>query len=345
MPEMDGETLAERLQEVKAAKNLPLVMLTSLGAKPKGHSTKYFEAYLAKPVKPSLLFNTLLQLFPTKKNRTESVRESVNSAFQLPKIRVLVADDNNSNQRVAQLSLERLGLRAETVADGNEVLQALIRYPYDVILMDVHMPEVNGLEATRRIRSRPPTSPQPYIIAVTANATVQDRKRCLDSGMDDYISKPYRLRDLKRALQRYATRDTSTGRLDNEFDSVTISQSSQPVFDTSALTRLAEMLGTQDRRKVEAFIDKCLPELASLLARTKAAAEKNSMNELVRALHSLKGNARVLGANRLAERVLNVESSMDDGGLDVAASRIRELETAHEHFLGTLAKVREEWTD
>ncbi|MGB1277374.1 MAG: response regulator, partial [Nannocystaceae bacterium] len=344
-----------RLRKRKASKDLPLVMLTSLALQSTEDSRELFEAFLIKPVKPSRLYNELHQIFSERKKGTPEVITTAQAAvdFEIPKIRVLVADDNNSNQRVAQLSLERLGLRADTVGNGVEVLDALQRHPYDVILMDVHMPELDGVEATRKIRSTIQPDKQPYIIAVTANATVQDRAECLESGMNDYISKPYRLLDLRRVLRRYVVSLEKAGRIPVSIagasaqsggdTQVTPHAEQQSELTTEALPRLMEMLDTEDKRKVGEFIDEYLPELKALLDRARAASETSAVGDLTRALHSLKGNARTLGASELAVSAKMVESSVTAGDLAGVSEKIRNLEELYQQFIRTLARIRKDW--
>ncbi|MGB1275348.1 MAG: response regulator, partial [Nannocystaceae bacterium] len=202
-----GLLLAEKIHKTAHYESLPLVMLTPLGPRKRHPLMANIRAFLSKPVKPSRLFETLTSVLTPGSHsgatptHTGGLAAAIEPGFRSD-LRVLLADDNLNNQRVAQLSLERLGLRADAVADGVEVLDALRTRAYDIVLMDVHMPEMDGLEATRQIRANTKTV-QPYIIAVTANATVQDRELCLGAGMDDYMSKPYRLRDLRRILRRY----------------------------------------------------------------------------------------------------------------------------------------------
>jgi CheY-like chemotaxis protein len=130
----------------------------------------------------------------TSKSRT--VR---NMADQLP-LRILLAEDNAINQKVAQHILDRLGYSTDVAANGLEVLDALSRQAYDVVLMDMHMPEMDGMEATRLVRKRFPQSQQPAIIALTADAMQGDRERCLAAGMDNYLSKPLRIEELSEVL-------------------------------------------------------------------------------------------------------------------------------------------------
>jgi CheY-like chemotaxis protein len=167
---------------------------------------KLFNAAVTKPVKPSQLFDLLAGIFK------EAEPASTSPIKIVPKIvverlgqsaRVLLAEDNLVNQKVAVHMLAALGFRPDVAANGLEVLDALNRQAYDIILMDVQMPEMDGLEATRRILGgQPDPSKRPWIIALTANAVHGDREICLAAGMDDYISKPIKKEDLAAAFGR-----------------------------------------------------------------------------------------------------------------------------------------------
>ena len=202
MPEMDGQMLAQEIRRLRSPAQLPLVLLSSLGQR---ETDGLFNAALTKPVKPSQLFDAMTQIF--WRGRTEPAPEV---AAPLPVSesvrhgeRLLLAEDNAVNQRVALHMLRNLGFRADVAANGHEVLDALHRQPYDIILMDVQMPEMDGLEATRSIvHSYPDAATRPWIIALTANAMQGDREMCLAAGMNDYISKPIRLGELSAALAR-----------------------------------------------------------------------------------------------------------------------------------------------
>ena len=208
MPEMDGLTLAEEIRCEPNSGELPLILLTSLGQHDQDERLQEFVAFLTKPVKPSQLYNTLSEVFSGKpgeqpEQRYASPEESGfedNMAKRLP-LRILLAEDNSINQRLALLTLERLGYRADVVGNGLEVLDALQLHSYDVILMDVQMPEMDGLEATRQIHKEFQAEARPHIIAVTANVMQGDREECLAAGMDDYIGKPFEVQELVEALK------------------------------------------------------------------------------------------------------------------------------------------------
>jgi signal transduction histidine kinase/DNA-binding response OmpR family regulator len=207
MPGMDGVQLADAIRACRSAQELPCILLTSLGKRGEDRDSSKFAVGLSKPIKASQLYDALIGIVDVSVTHPTSVppRPKIDSrmAERLP-LRLLLAEDNVVNQKVALLMLRRLGYRADVVGNGLEVLDALERQPYDLVLMDVQMPELDGLETTRRICRDWPPAQRPRIIAMTANAILGDRELCLDAGMDDYISKPVRIEELIRALERAA---------------------------------------------------------------------------------------------------------------------------------------------
>jgi PAS domain S-box-containing protein len=203
MPEMDGLSLAQNIQANLATKKLPLIMLTSLGKRPEDEEQARFAAYLTKPIKASLLYECLLGIF---EDAPAAIKQGDTRPLFDPQmgnrhpLRILLAEDNIINQKVATSILDKLGYRADLAANGFEVLDALGRQEYDLILMDIQMPEMDGEEATRRIRAEWPREKQPHIIAMTANALEGDRERYLKMDIDAYISKPIRVEDLISGL-------------------------------------------------------------------------------------------------------------------------------------------------
>ena len=218
MPEMDGISLAEAIRTLPDMQEIPLIMLTGVylspGERLQQTSVK-FAAWLQNPIQPLILYNTLVQtLGHTPKPVVQpSPKEpiKIDNPQERPAIaplRILLAEDNTVNQQVALLLLKKFGYRADVVSNGEEVLQALEHADYDVILMDVEMPEMDGLTATRLIRERSSRWTSPWIIAVTAYSMLGDREKCLEIGMNDYISKPIRINELKEALEN-ATKQCS----------------------------------------------------------------------------------------------------------------------------------------
>jgi signal transduction histidine kinase/DNA-binding response OmpR family regulator/CHASE3 domain sensor protein len=204
MPEMDGVALAREIRGLPAGRKLPLVFLSSLGRRESGADDLEISAFLTKPLKPSALFNALVGVLASR-STTHAESPSESAATQLTtsdsQLRILIAEDNAVNQKLALRLLERLGYTADLAENGLEAIAALERQPYNVILMDVQMPEMDGLEATREIRNRWSSGERPYIIAMTANAMQGDRELCIEAGMDDYVSKPINRDELARALK------------------------------------------------------------------------------------------------------------------------------------------------
>ena len=204
MPEMDGAMLADEIGRDSALENTQLVLLTSASTAP---ACKRLAARLSKPVKPSALFQCLsrLQHGEAKGQEVKGPSPAPSEARDV-RGRILIAEDNPVNQRVARLQVRKFGYEADVVANGEEALSALERLPYSLVLMDCHMPGMDGYEATRELRRRENGARRIPVIAMTANAYASDRQNCLDAGMDDYISKPVSLEDLGQVLTRWAGR-------------------------------------------------------------------------------------------------------------------------------------------
>jgi CheY-like chemotaxis protein len=202
MPEMDGVALAGEVRRRNAA--LPLVLFSSLGRHETGADSGLFSAYLAKPVRQSHLHDTLVGLLakdlaPKAATATAKPTLDPGMAARHP-LRILLAEDNVVNQKLALRILQQMGYRADLAGNGLEAVESVQRQTYDVVLMDVQMPEMDGLEAARAICARWGPGQRPRIVAMTANAMQGDRELCLASGMDDYLTKPIRVERLVEAL-------------------------------------------------------------------------------------------------------------------------------------------------
>ena len=201
MPEIDGLTLAIQIRKNPAIANVPLIMLTCTNQRDEVKKALDigFISYLVKPVKPTRLLDTIMNIVGSQ-SKINNSQIAINE--ELPaitnkntsKLKLLLAEDNLVNQKVFLKQLQNLGYQADAVANGQEVLELLDKIPYDLIFMDCQMPILDGLAATKEIRRRPVSSfakhQQPVVIAITANAMKEDQKICSDAGMDDYLSKP-----------------------------------------------------------------------------------------------------------------------------------------------------------
>lgn len=203
MPGMSGYELAEQIRKYRSKENLPIVLLTSVDEQGRNLDALGIAGVLSKPVKTTPLFNVLCRILGESRetNPGPIAKGEKPMGVEFP-LRILLAEDNPVNQRVAELLLQRLGYRVTIVANGLEVLTALETSDFDVILLDIQMPEMDGFETAREICRRFPANKRPWMIALTAHAIEGDRDECLAAGMDDYLSKPIGRETLAQALTK-----------------------------------------------------------------------------------------------------------------------------------------------
>jgi signal transduction histidine kinase/CheY-like chemotaxis protein len=205
MPGMDGAQVVAALRAMPNLKVPPIVLLTSRGEQ-QNFAKLSVVAQMTKPVKPRELHSAILEILNLRASAAIEPAKLVSGydrdfARRHP-LHILIAEDNAVNRKVVLAMLERLGYRADCVGNGLEALQSLARQPYDLVLMDMQMPELDGIEATKRFRAIAPGDTPPYILALTANVRKEDYQACLDAGMQDFLSKPVRIDDLMAALAR-----------------------------------------------------------------------------------------------------------------------------------------------
>ncbi|MBI4325815.1 MAG: response regulator, partial [Chloroflexi bacterium] len=327
MPGMDGLTLARAIKADPVIAATRLIMLTSLGHRLEAGELRAagIAAFLIKPVRQSELFNCLVTVLTeagpplaTQRHAAVTAGEAVPAPSPLPlkPWRVLVAEDNVVNQKVAVRQLQKLGYPVDVVANGLEVLEALERIHYDVVLMDCHMPEMDGYEATRHMRSRA-NGDQPAhnghrngnrsaeanravrIIAMTANAMQSDREKCLEAGMDDYISKPVQIQELQAALERWTPSRKPSAE----------AAPAVPVVNSRALAGLRELREPGEPDPVPECIDLFLEHTALSLADLRRNLCAQDCAGLRHVAHSLKGSCGNLGAERMAALCRELEQS------------------------------------
>jgi CheY-like chemotaxis protein/HPt (histidine-containing phosphotransfer) domain-containing protein len=296
-------------------------MLTSLGRrealKDSEETAAYFTAFLTKPIKPSQLFNALAGIFSDQPKRVQPMEKTTAQLFdssmgQRHPLHILLAEDHPTNQKLALRILDRLGYRADVAANGLEVLAALERQHYDVVLMDMQMPEMDGLETTRRIRQNELEHDDEHlrIVAMTANAMQGDRELCLAAGMDDYVSKPIRVELLVDALERVKAHEHH----DEEGaggNNVAGGLTADSILDPTALANLREVVG-DDAFMVE-LIETFLTDAPKLIKDMETAVAQNDAALLRLSAHSLKSNSADFGAKDLHKLCVRLEGLGKEG--------------------------------
>ena len=309
MPVMSGIELAAELRRRPATRELPMLLLTSLGRRPAPSDALGLQQ-LTKPVKAAALRTSVaVALGGARWPMSTAVGPA-----PARRLRVLVAEDNVVNQRIATLLLEQLGHHADIAANGLEAVRSASITPYDVVLMDVQMPVLDGLEATRRLRAQLPAGHQPHIIAMTANALAEDQEQCLAAGMDDYLAKPVRREELAAALGRAGRGSSLPG------DWVP----GPPVLDPSVLSSLAARLADRAPEVLATLFDTWRRETEQHLAELEQAVTAGAAADVARLAHSLRGSSAALGAIRLAAACGEVERAVRSGGaVDLRAAQAR----------------------
>ncbi len=357
MPAMDGLELANRLRAVRP--ELPLVLYTSLGGAEA--TDPVFSGVLAKPVKQSQLFDMLVSVLTDAdvlgagdEPSTDDGGAPETKLGERHPLRILLAEDNTVNQQIAILVLESMGYRADIASNGLEALESVRELPYDVVLMDVQMPEMDGLEATRRIRAEhasPDGSPgEVHIVAMTANAMQGDREACLDAGMNDYLAKPIRPEELAAALeatpQRSAGADApsepgATPATDGAARSAATTQdedvhAAETAIDEVALDRLRAI--APDDAAFGQLIASFASNGASTLAQLVDAAGAGKVADVTRFAHTLKSNAASFGAVDLADRCSGLEAQARAGSIDDLDDQVTAIATAFEQATDALTR-------
>ncbi|QKQ74870.1 PAS domain S-box protein [Nostoc sp. TCL240-02] len=355
MPEMDGITLARQIRRQSGCQNLPLVILTSLG---RGETFSDFgdldAASLSKPIKQSQLYDVMTRVLgnqPSQVSISDFPLVVRHLTDPLP-LRILLAEDTVVNQKVALLMLQKIGYSADVVTNGVEVLKALEKQPYDLVLMDVHMPEMDGLETAQRICQEWEVGFRPYIIAITANAMRGDREICLAAGMDDYISKPIQLQKLAQALSKCPRQRslevTSIIKQDRamylEFQPLQdILQEEQnqtlksAKIDAKILQSLRDIV--RGDRVVFAELIKCyLTETPRLVQDIRTAIANRDAQTIWKAAHQLKSSSASIGAIALAQLCKVLEAQGRSSELDNSVELLTQLYQEYEQVKTALEK-------
>jgi signal transduction histidine kinase/DNA-binding response OmpR family regulator/HPt (histidine-containing phosphotransfer) domain-containing protein len=342
--EIDGVELARKIADLRLARQPGILLMTHAGlaqvAVPA--DTPHISGVLTKPIHQSHLFDAIVGVLSASAGKLPYKYNPVAREWPLaPPMRILLAEDNVVNQRMAQLLLERLSQTADVVSNGIEAVNTATHLPYDLILMDVLMPEMDGLDATRLIRERLPRARQPRIVAMTANALSGDRERCLAAGMDDYISKPIQLHELAKVIERNRPGAPAVSTdVTVETPALALSGADDELgYDREVIDRFLSVAGPTGASMVLGAMIDSAPGMLDGLQRAVAAADRK---EIRRHAHSLKTNAKTVGANAVARQFHDLEQLGGSASLDAAAASTATASAAYRQLIEAMRRLREQ---
>ena len=339
MPGMDGEDLARAIKSDETLAQTVLVLMTSIGTRGDARhmADLGFAAYLVKPARQSDLFDCLAAVLAGA-SAAQPVRPIVTRhairEMRRGSIRILLAEDNITNQQVALGILKKLGLHADAVANGAEAITALKSIPYDLVLMDVQMPTMDGIEATGHIRD-PQSAVRNHeipIIAMTAHAMQGDRARCLEAGMNDYVTKPVSPQALSEALARWLPGDDAAGPKDDSAEpEAAVAAGAEgaagddletQVFDRSGL--LARLMDDEDLALT--VVDGFLEDVPKQIGALRSYLDAGDVEGSIRQAHTIKGASANVGGELLRAAAFDMEKAAQTGDLSAVKARLPDLQ-------------------
>jgi PAS domain S-box-containing protein len=341
MPEMDGLTLAAKLRQL-TGKQIPTVILSSLGSRvdlPEGINA----AYLNKPIKPSNLYEALCMVLSEQEENCEAAPET-NETFDNQMgvrhpLHILLAEDHPINQKVVRLMLERLGYRADVAGNGLEVLESFRRQRYDVVLMDIQMPELNGIQATQRLRSTLDPDSQPRIIALTANAVGGEREEYMAVGMDDYLSKPVNVLQLREALEKCMPIG-----IDNETGSPSENYSDEPLSGSIDISKLKEYFPYEgeDIKLITELAEEYFVDTEKRMQDLEKFLKTNDPQSFGESAHAIKGASMTFGAVMFSSLCRELEMIGKSGNLDGGKEKLEQAQVEFSRMRSELTRILQE---
>ena len=341
MPGMNGEMLGRTIKADERLADIRMVLMTSLGKRGDARKMEQigFDAFLTKPIRQSELFGCLSVVLADRAEARPV--QSIVTRHTIRELRrgvtrILLAEDNITNQQVALGILKKLGLTADAVANGAEAIRALEIIPYDLVLMDVQMPEMDGLEATRNIRD-PQSAVLNHaipIIAMTAHAMQGDLERCMEAGMNDYLTKPVDPQALSEALDKWLPKETAPVAPERTA-LISAKKLEAPVFDRAGM--MARMMDDEVLAKevVEAFLNDIPRQIGTL----QGCLEAGDAPGAERQAHTIKGASANVGGEALRAVAFEMEKAARAGDLEAANVRMAELKTQFEKLKQAMKKM------
>lgn len=348
MPVMDGLNLASEIRRFDNCKNLPIIILTSIGKKENLDVFKDLKlsAFITKPVKYSQLYECLISVLNTN-DKTQFEKLKIrplidNELGRKRPLRILLAEDNVVNQKVASKILEKLGFRADVVANGYEVIEALRKISYDIVLMDIFMPDMDGIEATQMIHDMFNKNERPKIIAMTANAMQGDREKCIEAGMDDYLSKPVKVEELYDAMKKWG--EIIYSEKNSELSKEESKHGIMRLIDESKMELIRDIKTPDDANFFVELLDIFLSGFPKSIANIKNSIEQNNNTQLEYSTHKLKGSSLTLGIDFVSEICGKIESSAKENlPISYSESLIKDLVENYEEIIKELEFLKEKY--
>jgi len=375
----DGLSLAKHIRQDTEISHIPLILLTAFGKRGEGKLAHQagFNGYLTKPIRHQQLQQCLQMILGSAQQTTSSTnshsstlitRHTVEEAKVQTQVHILLAEDNVINQKVAVRMLQKIGYRVDAVENGQEAIEAVGRTSYDLVLMDCQMPEMDGLQATSKIREQekgksekakvhaknspdalpltPHENPRVPIIALTANALPGDRETCLEAGMDDFLSKPVGIEELGTMITKWLPHPEPSHMVDYPITEKTRKESTTlpPCLDETILENLKTLGGEDDPEFFITVIDQFLSDLPRHLEGIKQAVEIHDSEALVETAHACKGSSRSIGAILLAETSYTLEVMGREGTMESATAKFEQWLQELERTTLALQQERDQFT-
>ncbi|MFO7447402.1 MAG: response regulator, partial [Ignavibacteriaceae bacterium] len=348
MPVMDGITLAQEIRRTEAGKDVPIIILTSIGKKenPAEYHSLKLTAFLSKPIRHAQLFealNTAVAPGAGIKENKESYHKIDDKLAEKIPLKILLAEDNIINQKVALRIFERMGYRVDTAGNGYEVIDAARKIRYDIIFMDILMPEMDGYEATKNIIDEFHDDLRPRIIAMTANAMQGDKEQCFAAGMDDYLTKPVRIDELQVMLIKWA--EIINGQKEFYIGHSKQVKSRTKVIDEEKITFLQDIETSADVGFLVELLNIYISDIPKTISSIRSAIVNQNYNQLQFHAHKLKGSSLTLGIDDIARISHELETSAKEGVITPQCEKYsNELISKLEMIIRELEIIKEKYS-
>jgi signal transduction histidine kinase/CheY-like chemotaxis protein/HPt (histidine-containing phosphotransfer) domain-containing protein len=325
-PQEGHSILINELYGQSDSSAVPLIVFVSGDELPAINSPIPITACIKTPIKPAKLYNLLMDIFsqPVEHPEVPEVNLSIGTEYPL---KTLIAEDDPTSQKVIAMMLTYLGYQPVTASNGLEIIAALEQEPFDVILMDLQMPEMDGISTTRYIRTNLPADQQPYIIALTADARQQARNAMFAMGVDDYLTKPVLAEWLAQALKQASERlHQKSSQKQSSMSIPTPPRSSEGAIDESVLNDLINLIGADAPSALAELFDSFFQTAPALVENLKSAASSQDWTQVKWNAHTLKGNCELLGGTRLAQLCKQLETHASSGNAGDILQKVEQIE-------------------